>query len=201
MSLPFRTHCLATIDDVLDSHRAAGIVATEGHATRNQMEWLQDVVIKSKCNTVFEIGFNAGHSAAAFLSGSLVPFVVSMDLGAHDYVVPAKNWIDKTFPGRHLLLVGDSVSNLPTMLKVMKGFSPDLIFLDGGHDAPIPAKDLECCLRLARPDTLIVIDDVVPHHTGVMSAINDALKAHTLHLIASYKEGDVRGWAVFKKVG
>ena len=98
---------------------------------------------------------------------NLVSNGISIDIGAHPYVLTAKTWIDKEWPGRHTLVIGDSTTALPKLMKLVPSLSPDLIFIDGGHDAPVPEMDIHNCLQLARPDTWIVVDDTVPWMQGI----------------------------------
>lgn len=110
--------------------------------------------------TVMEIGFNAGHSSDTFLQHPDV-HVTSFDLGCHSYVPVAKAWMDKRYPGRHSLILGDSTITLPSTIESNPPTTFDLIFVDGGHDEVTARSDLEQSLRLAHPNTTIVMDDVV----------------------------------------
>jgi predicted O-methyltransferase YrrM len=107
--------------------------------------------------TAMEIGFNAGHSAEIFLDTNPSLHLTSFDLGAHDYVAVAKEYIDKTYPSRHTLVLGDSTQTIP----VYKQTTYDLIFIDGGHDYDIAKADLLNCRRFAHENTLVLIDDTM----------------------------------------
>jgi len=108
---------------------------------------------------VMEIGFNAGHSAELFLANNKTLTVTSFDLGCHDYVVHGKNYIDMTFPNRHILVIGDSTLAVPKWYEENKDKKFDVIFIDGGHGYDTAKADLENCMKLAHKDTLVIMDD------------------------------------------
>ena len=62
---------------------------------------------------ILEIGFNAGHSAELWLSVKPNIKVTSFDIGTHSYLTLGKDFIDRKFPGRHTLILGDSRETLP----------------------------------------------------------------------------------------
>lgn len=115
------------------------------------------LIDNTNIKTAMEIGFNAGHSAEIFLDTNLSLHLTSFDLGAHDYVTVAKEYIDKTYPSRHTLILGDSTQTIPAY----KQTTYDLIFIDGGHDYDIAKADLLNCRRFAHENTLVLIDDTM----------------------------------------
>ena len=166
------------------------------------MQFFLDWLAKHKeVKTIFEIGFNAGHSAFTFLSARPDIKVVSLDLGAHDYVLKGKLLIDRTFPGRHSLIIGDSTMHLadgaPTAA-LIKAYAPDLFFVDGGHDDPIPERDLFNCVAIAKPGSWFIVDDVIDHHRDVMKGLRCVIEAGKLAPLSQIKDGNVRGWLVAK---
>ena len=104
---------------------------------------------------ILEIGFNAGHSSCIFLENDCI--VVSFDLGSHDYVQTAKEYIDIHFLGKHTLILGDSTTTIP---KYKSDIKFDIIFIDGGHDYNIVKDDIKNCERFAHKDTIFVVDDI-----------------------------------------
>ena len=115
-----------------------------------------------------EIGFNAGHSAELFLSSNKNINLVSFDIGTHEYVKYGKNFIDKTYPGRHTLIIGNSLDTVPKYIKEEnKKF--DLIFIDGGHDYYVAKSDLFNCKELAHNKTIVILDDTINNNKWVNS--------------------------------
>ena len=171
---------------------------TEGFMTVGQAEWFQSFLQKTpSVHKIVEIGFNGGFSSGVMLSTRSDLEIVSVDLGLHDYVLPCKTWIDSQFPGRHMLLIGDSRSVLPRIPHYLK--EADVIFIDGGHCDDIPMTDIQNVLRHCRPDAWIIIDDYIGFAPVVVKAVNDCIKAHQLHGIQSGEAAD-RGWIVCKKI-
>ena len=132
----------------------------EGHCQEipQQIEDLIHLTSKPVVN-VMEIGFNAGHSAEVFLKNNNEIYLTSFDLGSHDYIIAAKEYIDLIYPNRHKLILGDSRINLPLYIENNKDSKFDFIFIDGGHDYEIAKKDMENCFHLSHKDTVIALDD------------------------------------------
>ena len=140
--------------------RSKGLVVTEGGCSGIQPEWFKDWFERHpEVRSVLEIGFNAGAWCEVVLKAHPTLKITSVDLGSHDYVAVAKEYIDKTFPDRHELLLGDSREVIP---KITKKF--DVIFIDGGHFHGIPEADILNCKELAYPHTTLIIDDFGNYH-------------------------------------
>lgn len=114
---------------------------------------------------ILEIGFNAGHSAMAFLMNPTA-LVTSIDVGAHSYALDAKAFIDNHAPKKHTLIIGDSRQVLPNYIRDHPDDKFDIIFIDGGHDYEISKSDLDNCLKMCHSGTIIIMDDVVPLSMG-----------------------------------
>ena len=110
---------------------------------------------------IMEIGFNAGHSADIFLQNNSSLTLTSFDLGDHIYVLTGKEYIDKTYPNRHTLILGDSTVTVPKYINDNPNKVFDLIFIDGGHDYSVAKADLENCMKLANNNTVIIMDDTI----------------------------------------
>lgn len=108
---------------------------------------------------IMEIGFNAGHSSELFLNSKSNVSVVSFDLGDHEYVSVAKEYIDNTYPNRHRLILGDSKETVPLFIKENENFKFDILFIDGGHAYDTVKEDTFNCLQLAHKDSIVIIDD------------------------------------------
>ena len=144
-----------SVDSVLKEN---GILEMEGHCGQvfAQQIALAGLVLPRGIDRVMEIGFNAGHSAELFLSIRSDTTVTSFDLGAHRYVQACKEEIDRQFPGRHTLVLGDSAVTVPDYVPEAPF---DLIFVDGDHSYLGAQADLRNCARLARKGTIVVMDD------------------------------------------
>jgi predicted O-methyltransferase YrrM len=116
---------------------------------------------KNVKNNIMEIGFNGGHSSELFLKNNSNIKLTSFDLGSHDYVKIGKEYIDKTFPNRHSLFLGDSRITVPKFIINNRDIKFDVIFIDGGHDYEIAISDLENCFHLAHKDTIVILDDTI----------------------------------------
>jgi predicted O-methyltransferase YrrM len=144
-------------------HRSLGVHALkiEGFLSREQGDWFRDILERNAAITrVIEVGFNAGHSSCVFLSARDDVTVLSFDLGLHGYVTRAKQYIDKTFPGRHTLVIGDSRQTLPAYHATHPAEVFDLAFIDGGHEYDVARADLRNILPMAHSSALIVMDDL-----------------------------------------
>ena len=139
-----------------------GFYPIEGYSQQipQQVEDLINLTNEPNIN-VMEIGFNAGHSAEVFLENNNSLTLTSFDLGEHNYVIPAKEYIDITYPNRHKLIFGDSRTTIPIYLQNNKDTKFDIIFIDGGHEYEIAKADMENCFHLAHKDTIVVLDDTI----------------------------------------
>jgi predicted O-methyltransferase YrrM len=132
--------------------------------TPDQRARLVDICKTYNCKNIMEIGFNAGHSANVFLGTGDDVRLTSFDLGAHEYVLYAKSFIDKKYPFRHNLIIGDSAKTVPDYFKDFKSTRFDLIFIDGDHSEIGALTDLVNCKRFAHSNTIVVLDDTRKTH-------------------------------------
>jgi predicted O-methyltransferase YrrM len=139
-----------------------GFYSFEGYS-QQLPEQVKDLIkLTNKPNiNVMEIGFNAGHSAEVFLQNNKCLTLTSFDLGRHNYVMTAKEYIDATYPNRHNLILGDSRTTIPIYSKNNKDIKFDIIFIDGGHNYVIAKADMENCFHLAHKDTIVILDDTI----------------------------------------
>jgi predicted O-methyltransferase YrrM len=129
-----------------------------------ELEYLAGLAAAPNVKLIGEIGFNAGFSSHAFLTANPDVTVCSFDIAEHVYVSEAKQHIDQTFPGRHTLIVGNSMDTVPTFRKLNPHLIFDLIFIDGGHTYDLAIRDLANMRAFAGPDTVLVMDDITPWH-------------------------------------
>ena len=145
-----------------DFYKEKNIKVNEGYSqqVKGQVDFLKNIVNDKSINNVMEIGFNAGHSAELFLSSNKNINLVSFDIGKHKYVNLGKEFIDKTYPNRHTLIIGNSLSTVPEYFK-KENKKFDLIFIDGGHNYNVAKGDILNCKNLAHDKTIVVMDDTI----------------------------------------
>lgn len=174
----------------------------EGSSIPEQVHYYIELLHKNpSIKRIVEIGFNLGVSAAAFLAARPDIQVVSIDIGAHAYVLPAKRNIDRHFPGRHSLVIGDSTAAVPFLHGFFNVAGPvDLFMIDGYHVEPVPRIDLSNALAWCGPETYIIVDDVCATYggEGVNAAVRDALSAGTVQFV-EHKSAQDRGWVLLKR--
>jgi hypothetical protein len=118
-----------------------------------ERKWIQHVA---------EIGFNGGHSSYIFLKSRADIVVTSFDLGAHRYVKKAKQFIDQQFPGRHTLILGDSLKTVPEFTNGNPEVRFDLLFVDGGHSYANAFADLHNLEPVSHANSIVMMDDLLP---------------------------------------
>ena len=155
----------STFGDVSEYLRNNGVKSWLGNSAThieqtNDLARIGKMVNKSNLSAI-EIGFSAGHSSETLLKNNPGLFLVSFDIGIFDYVKLAKKYIDKEYPGRHELIIGDSTVKVPEYINNNKGKTFDLIFIDGNHDYEFVKKDLYNCMQLSNEDTIIILDDIM----------------------------------------
>ena len=139
-----------------------------------QVSSLKTIVKSETILSIMEIGFNAGHSSQLFLTTNTKANVVSFDIGSHDYLHVGKEYIDKTFPDRHQLFLGNSLTTVPNYIQENPGKTFDFIFIDGGHDYETVKNDLECCAEVVDNGGTILCDDYnLSYAPGVKKAIDE----------------------------
>ena len=170
----------------------------EGSVNDGQIAFLTEFVRTRRISSVLEIGFNGGLSAATFLGARQQLRMVSVDLGAWEYVARAKELVDARFPDRHVLHIGDSTQIVPTL---PRDALVDLAFVDGGHEDPVPLADLENVLPLVRDGGWVIMDDYCPAYgsKGVIAAWDDVVRRGLVRQVGVFASGD-RGWAVGVKM-
>lgn len=167
-------------------------------SSRSQLLYLQSLVRKYGAKYIAEIGFNAGFASRAFLEVNPDIEVISFDLGEYDHVGFAKEKIDRDFPGRHILIYGNSKETVPVFLREHPEIKFDFVFIDGGHDYETAQADIENMKKASKKGALVVLDDatpLVPWGIGPTRAWKDAVKRGLVTQKEIVKEG-IRAWAL-----
>jgi predicted O-methyltransferase YrrM len=136
----------------------------EGSADKAELECLSRLASDRAIRTIGEIGFNLGFSSYTFLSSNHKAKVVSFDIAKYWYVSDAKAYIDRTFPDRHTLVVGDSLKTVPEFRRENPDIAFDLIFIDGDHSYDAVKADFLAYSPLVRAGGLVALHDIVPDH-------------------------------------
>lgn len=135
---------------------------SDGTTSAEELSFLAALASYPDVHYIGEIGFNAGYSSYAFLAAKSTNRVYSFDLAKFTYSMPAKDYINEQFPGRHTLIVGDSAVSVPWFHQNQPELRFDLIFVDGGHEYEEASVDLKNMAMFAHTGTLVVMDDLTP---------------------------------------
>jgi predicted O-methyltransferase YrrM len=145
----------AQLDAALAANREAGLPAID--VSRLQGKFLNVLVQITQPRRVLEIGLLGGYStiwlARALPEGGRI---ISLEFSPLHAEVARKNLANAGLLDRVDIRVGAALDTLPTL----QSSAPfDLIFIDA--DKPSNPHYLEWALKLARPGTVIVVDNVV----------------------------------------
>jgi predicted O-methyltransferase YrrM len=174
--------------DVYDHVRTNGGRLFEGGASVEEALYLQEVAARRQALRIAEVGFNAGFSSIAFLESSPDVTVVSFELDRRYAVELAKQFVDDRYPGRHELVIGTSLKTLPA-------YEPDvfdLVFVDGGHEYEVAAADIRNAARIAKPNGLVIVDDLVPWYpwgVGPTQAWEEAVGSGLIEPLETFVDG------------
>ncbi|CAM9243873.1 unnamed protein product [Ectocarpus sp. 12 AP-2014] len=116
---------------------------------------------------ICEVGFNAGHSSLNWLLHSHPSTkILAFDLGEHEYMKHALDYLQAMFPGRLEVLIGDSSVTIPAYVVAEEaaGRKPqacNILFVDGDHSEDGAYADLVNFRVLASRDwNVLAIDDL-----------------------------------------
>ena len=132
----------------------------EGHTQQSvdQTNFLSK--ISKEKDSIFEIGFNGGHSAETFLTNNLSTTLLSCDIGWYYYSKFGEMYLKNKFGKRFELIIEDSKKLVPQLTKHNQN-KFDLIYIDGGHEYEDAIQDILNSKKLAHEDTVLMVDDVV----------------------------------------
>lgn len=147
----------AVFADALAASTAAGLPPIAVSAAQGQMLRLFAQMVGAR--RILEIGTLGGYSSL-FLARALPPDgqLVTLELDPRHAAVAAANFARAGLAGQIDLRVGPAIDTLPLLER--EGAGPfDLIFIDA--DKPSNPDYLRWALRLSRPGTVIICDNVV----------------------------------------
>jgi len=158
--------------------------------------------ITPKTKHIMEVGFNAGLSAINFLKHSNDAIVISFDIALHEYCWYAKMFIDQKYPGRHILISGDSKVNVP-LFSLASNIKFDIVFIDGYHSTFYAYSDMVNAKLLSDENTILILDNVAPHlccAAGPYVAMNVLMEEGQIKFVKHVEISDeyVDGFAVLK---
>jgi len=172
-----------------------------GSVIHEQQQFLRNFLTKNpSIKQILETGFHMGMGTATMLDVRPDISVLSFDIFWFEYTRRAKLLLDISYPERNILIAGNSVCSIPSFLKQCPIYQPDFVFIDGGHERPVPYLDLYLILKHIKPGTPVMIDDYCVEHgsAGVIEAVNEFIKMNILVEAKGYKCND-RGWVMAKR--
>ena len=172
-----------------------------GSVIEEQQQFIRNFLIENpSVKQILETGFHMGLGTATMLDVRPDISVLSFDIFWFEYTRRAKLLLDISYPERNVLIAGNSVCSIPSFLKQCPTYQPDFVFIDGGHEHPVPYLDLYLILKHIKPGTYVMIDDYCEEHGagGVMEAVDAFVTNHILVEAKAYKCYD-RGWVMAKR--
>ncbi|CEM00687.1 unnamed protein product [Vitrella brassicaformis CCMP3155] len=134
---------------------------SEGHIAESEkvlqmyFEYSRNPLVK----TIYETGFNGGHSSAIFLTANPTARVISFDIGQHPYTQGNAGVLRGLYGERFQVVWGDSRNSIPYMQRMMPQLRCDLFSVDGSHSFEGALGDLLNFHRMASCRNWILMDD------------------------------------------
>ena len=125
-------------------------------ASMTQVRLYAAIAAQPSVQTICEIGFNAGHSTAVWLSANRWSTVESFDLYKTRASHAALHLLQQRFPGRLTAHRGDSLS---TVARARLPRRCDLVHVDGRHSFLHVMADALNMIPLAAPTAIFLVDD------------------------------------------
>lgn len=146
--------------------------------------------------TVCEVGFNAGHSALLWLLSGATR-VVSFELGQYSYSHVAEAWLAARFPGKLLVVLGDSLHTVPAFSAMFPLERCHVVVVDGGHLFAHAWGDLVHLKKLvdsepSRSSHVLLVDDTnqLPVAAAWARAQAEGLAAQDGEVASAYAESN-----------
>ncbi|MCB1112451.1 MAG: class I SAM-dependent methyltransferase [Chlamydiales bacterium] len=182
-----------SLDDYL---RYQGFSKIEGHCKlggTTQPDFLETLVReRPHIHFIGEIGFKGGHSSEVFLQTRHDTQVISFDIASHEYVAVGKEYLDIKYPGRHQLIIGNSMESVPEFSEDNPSTVFDMVFIDGGHGYGIALADIINMQALSDENTVVIVDDLtIP---TVRKAYDECIENGILKEISLHRSKH-KGWA------
>lgn len=133
---------------------------------------LKELTNKPNIN-LLEINFNSGLLTDILLENNKDLKIVSFDLCDYDYVLTSKEYIDKKFPDRHNLIIGNSVINIPLYQKYNKNDIFDIILINCDKNNEDINIDINNCLSLTNKDSIIIINNYYNSYINLNDCLRD----------------------------
>jgi hypothetical protein len=159
--------------------------ATEGHMTpsREVLSLWKDVKVRTDFKHIFEIGTNAGHSAAIIMTLFDDVKVTSIDIGVHPYTSVAVAALKEKFGDRFNYIEMNTVSYFNGLKdgSIIFPKGVDIINIDGDHSVHGAISDIQMAKYLKLEN--ILIDDFAMY--GVPQAYAATCEGFTI--VETYK--------------
>lgn len=140
-------------------------------------------LLASMAQTVCEIGFNAGHSAFQYLSGTRNATVYSFDSGIKGYAKEMAEFLNESYGGRLHMIWGNSKSSIPSFSRKHPNVKCDLLVIDGSHEYSIVMADIINFKEMAWEKNILVMDDI--QSSKIHGAFRNAIQAGIVQEIFS----------------
>jgi len=125
---------------------------------RHQMDFYYRIASSPSIRTICEVGFNAGHSTALWLSANPTAHVYTWDLFDLSLGVATSSYLKQRFPNRLTTSKGNSLTSIPRT-NLPPGVMCDLVHIDGRHSYTNVLHDFYNLRTKSRPHALFIFDD------------------------------------------
>jgi hypothetical protein len=134
-------------------------------------------------NTICEIGFNAGQSAALWLRANPNATVYMFDLFEHKYGRHNEEFLRRKgkdhglsdVPNRLITINGSSLDTVPRFRREHGNVACDLLSVDGGHFGDVPLQDMLNMREMANRDFHILVVDDSNCKSAYCTAVDNAI--------------------------